>query len=127
MIAGHLPWTHFKGLDRLSKVSKKVAGDRAEIVSVLPRIASVEPVIHGVLKIVWLDGIEDVVDLRPTISRGKIFAWLQDPRNFATVRKDEYGHAVGWINDDGEEIDLGADSLRRDAEKQAEIHRLMAS
>ena len=31
----------------------------------LPRIVSAEPVIHGVLKIVWNDGYEGVVDLSP--------------------------------------------------------------
>ena len=33
----------------------------------LPRIVSTEPVIHGVLKIVWSDGYEGVVDLRPEV------------------------------------------------------------
>jgi hypothetical protein len=32
---------------------------------------------------------------------------------------------VGWVDDDGYEIDLSADGLRRDSERQAEIHKLM--
>ena len=32
------------------------------------RIQSVEPVLFGVVKIVWLDGFEAIVDLRPVIA-----------------------------------------------------------
>ena len=90
----------------------------------LPRMVSVSPVIHGVLKVVWTDGYEGVVDLRPVLARGKIFTYLQTPANFENVKLGEYGHSVYWIDDNGYEIDLSADSLRRDAEKQAELHRL---
>jgi hypothetical protein len=93
----------------------------------LPRIVTAEAVIHGVLKLVFTDGYEGVVDLRPIIARGRIFTWLQKPENFRNVRLEEYGHHVFWVNDEGQEIDLGADGLRRDAEKQAELHRLIAS
>jgi len=93
----------------------------------LPRIVLAEPVIHGVLKLVFTEGYEGIVDLRPIIAKGGIFAWLQKPKNFQKAQLEEYGHQVYWINNKGEEIDLGADSLRRDAEKQAEIHRLIAS
>jgi Protein of unknown function (DUF2442) len=93
----------------------------------LPRIKTAEPVIHGVLKLVFTDGYEGVVDLRPIIARGRIFTWLQKPKNFQKVRLEEYGHHVFWIDNKGQEIDLGADGLRRDAEKQAELHKLIAS
>jgi hypothetical protein len=88
----------------------------------LPRIVSVSPVIHGVLKIVWNDGYEGVVDLRPLLARGKIFTYLQTPSNFSKVELGEYGHSIYWIDDDGYQIDLSADSLRRDSEEQAELH-----
>jgi len=91
----------------------------------LPRVASAEAVIHGVLKLVFVDGYEGVIDLRPLLANGKVFAWLQDSENFKTVRVEEYGHAVSWTDDSGYLIDLGADSLRRDCERQAEIHKLM--
>jgi Protein of unknown function (DUF2442) len=78
----------------------------------LPRIAFAEPVTHGVLRIVWDDGYEGIVDLRPTIARGKIFAYLQKPENFSRVRLSEFGHSVEWTNDDGDQIDFGADTLR---------------
>jgi hypothetical protein len=93
----------------------------------LPRIATAEPVIHGVLKLVFTDGCERVVDLRPLISQGRVLKWLQKPKNFSKLQLEEYGHHVFWVDDKGREIDLGADGLRRDAEKQAEVHKLIAS
>ena len=92
----------------------------------LPLITSAETVIHGVLKIVWSDGYEGVVDLRPVIDRGKIFTYLQVPGNFLKFRVEEFGHSIGWINEKGEEIDLGSDNLRRKAENQAKLHKLVA-
>src|SRR5262245_18136501 len=70
----------------------------------IPRIVSAEPVIHGVLKIVWNDGYRGIVDLLPVISRGKIFAFLQKPENFERFQIGEYGHALIWVNESGEEI-----------------------
>jgi hypothetical protein len=93
----------------------------------LPRVHSAQPVIPGVLKLVFLDGYEGVVDLRPLIAKGKVFAWLQDPENFEKVQVEEYGHSIYWIDDTGYEIDFGADSLRRDCERQAEVHKLMTA
>lgn len=90
------------------------------------RITAAEPVIHGVLKIVWSDGYEGVVDLRPIIERGKIFTYLQHPKNFRKFKVAEFGHSIGWINTEGEEIDFGADNLRRKAENQAKLHKLVA-
>ena len=88
----------------------------------IPRIIAAEPVIHGVLKIQWDDGYAGIVDLRPVIARGRIFTYLQEPENFEKLKIAEFGHGVVWVNDDGEEIDFGADSLRQRAEKQAELH-----
>lgn len=93
----------------------------------LPRILSCEPVIHGVLKIVWNDGFEGVVDLRPTLDRGRVFSFLREPENFRKVRISEYGHSIGWISDGGEEIDFGTDNLRSKAENQAKLHKLVAN
>lgn len=93
----------------------------------IPTIVTAEPVIHGVLKIVWDDGYEGIVDLRPTIDRGKIFTYLQKPDNFAKMTVAEYGHSLGWVDDDGNEIDFGADNLRMKAENQAKLHKLVSS
>ena len=92
----------------------------------LPRIVSADPVIHGVLKIVWNDGYEGVVDLRPTIARGKIFTYLRKPKNFQKVKVSDYGHSIEWINEKGEEIDFGADALREKAESQTKLHQVVA-
>jgi len=91
----------------------------------LPRIVSAEVVIHGVVKLVYDDGYEGVVDLRPFIARGRIFTYLQSPENFKRMQIEEYGHHIFWIDDAGDEIDFGADSLRRDSQRQADIHKLM--
>lgn len=100
------------------------SSSRQNRVKKLPRIRSATPVIHGVLKIVWNDGYEGVVDLRPTIARGRIFTYLQNPKNFAKVRVSEYGHSIGWINENDEEIDFGADTLRAKAENQARLNEV---
>ena len=91
----------------------------------LPGVVEARAVIHGVLKIKFDDGYEGVVDLRPLIAKGKVFAWLNAPEHFAAVKVDEFGHSVSWVGEEGYTIDLSADSLRRDAERQAEIHKLM--
>ena len=89
------------------------------------RMASVEPVVYGVVKIAWIDGFESIVDLRPVIADGKIFEFLRrSPERFKDVRLSEYGHSIEWIDDDGDEVDFGSDSLRRRAIRQAEILRL---
>jgi hypothetical protein len=90
----------------------------------IARIIMAEPVIQGVLKIEWSDGYVGVVDLRPVISRGKIFTYLQNAENFQKFEIGEYGHAIVWTNEKGEVIDFGADSLRQRAEQQAELHRV---
>ncbi|MDE3177504.1 MAG: hypothetical protein KGM15_15495 [Pseudomonadota bacterium] len=89
------------------------------------RMRSVEPVLFGVVKIGWLDGYEAIVDLRPVIAVGDIFAFLrQAPERFNAVSLDEFGHSIRWRDDQGDEVDFGSDSLRRRAERQAEILRL---
>ncbi len=88
------------------------------------RMTSVEPILYGVVKIVWLDGYEAVVDLRPVVAEGEAFAFLREsPENFGAVRLADYGHAIYWVDDKGDEIDFGSDSLRRRAERQAELLR----
>jgi hypothetical protein len=89
------------------------------------RMRAVEPVLFGVVKIVWLDGFEAIVDLRPVIAVGDLFAFLRDaPGRFDAVALDEFGHAIVWIDDEGDEVDFGSDALRRRAVRQAEILRL---
>ena len=89
------------------------------------RMKAVEPVLYGVLKITWLDGFEAIVDLRPVIADGDVFEFLRKtPARFDEVKLEEYGHSIFWLDDDGDEVDFGSDSLRRRAIRQAEILRL---
>lgn len=89
------------------------------------RMNSVEPIIYGVVKIVWLDGYAAIVDLRPVLAEGEAFAFLRnEPERFGSVNLADYGHAIYWLDNDGDEIDFGSGSLRRRAERQAEILRL---
>jgi hypothetical protein len=62
------------------------------------RMKSVEPVLHGVVKIVWLDGYEAIVDFRPIIAEGNIFAFLRgSPERFSEVKLADFGHAIYWL------------------------------
>jgi len=89
------------------------------------RMKAVEPILYGVLKITWQDGYEAIVDLRPVIAEGEVFEFLRkSPARFNDVRLEDYGHSIFWLDDDGDEIDFGSDSLRRRAIRQAELLRL---
>ena len=91
----------------------------------IQRMISAEPVVFGVLKIVWQDGFEAIVDLRPVIGDGEMFSFLRaDPDRFRLVRLGPYGQDLHWLDDEGDEIDFGSSSLRRRAEQQAEMLRL---
>ncbi|ABD85759.1 hypothetical protein [Rhodopseudomonas palustris] len=86
---------------------------------------SAEPVIFGVLKIVWRDGFAGVVDLRPLLTKGDMFAFLRaDPARFDTLKLELHGHKIFWLDDQGDEIDFGSDSLRQRAERQAGLLHL---
>ncbi len=65
------------------------------------------------------------VDLRPVISEGEMFECLRgSPDRFDGVKLSEFGHSIYWLDDEGDEIDFGSDSLRRRADRQAPILRL---
>lgn len=85
------------------------------------RIVSAEPVVHGVLKLVWNDGYEGVVDLRGTIADGEIFEPIRAPAEFRRVHVAEHGHSIYWGRDGDETVDFGCDRLREIAEDQADL------
>jgi hypothetical protein len=60
------------------------------------------------------------------LAKGGVFKPLQDPAHLARIQVDEFGHSVSWRDDDGYEIDLSADGLRRDCERQAEINSALS-
>ena len=87
--------------------------------------ASNLPVLYGVLKIEWMDGYAAIVDLRPVLAKGDVFAFLRrELQRFHSVRLDEHGRYIFWLDDEGDEIEFGAGSLRQRAERQAEILNL---
>jgi hypothetical protein len=84
-----------------------------------------EPVIFGVVKIVWKDGFAGIVDLRPILAEGEMFNFLRvNPARFDDLKLEDYGRSIFWLDDDKEEIDFGSDSLRRRAERQAGLLHL---
>ena len=82
------------------------------------RITDVSVVMFGVLKLTWSDGYEGVVDLRAYIADGDIFTPIRDPTSFASVKLAEWGHSIYWGEQDNEDVDFGADQLRRWSEQQ---------
>jgi len=84
-------------------------------------INAVEPVVHGVLKLVWDDGYEGVVDLRGIIADGQVFEHIRNPDNFRQVRLESYGHSIYWGEEGDEIVDFGCDRLRELAEEQAAL------
>jgi hypothetical protein len=86
---------------------------------------SAEPVIFGVVKIVWKDGFAGIVDLRPLLAKGEMFEFLRvNPARFDDLRLEDHGHKIFWIDDQGDEIDFGSESLRQRAERQASLLHL---
>ena len=85
------------------------------------RIVTAEPVIHGVLKVKWDDGFEGLVDLRHLMALGKAYLPLRDPQFFQSVEVTEFGHSIEWIDDNGRQIDFGADSMRELSQTQADL------
>jgi len=85
------------------------------------RILSAEAVIPGVLKIVWDDGYQGVVDVRGLIGDGELFEPLRTPDTFRAVKVQPHGHAIYWGDADDEDVDFGCDRLREMAEEQAAL------
>jgi hypothetical protein len=86
---------------------------------------SAEPVIFGVVKIVWNDGFAGIADLRPLSAKGEMFEFLRvNPTRFDDLMPEEHGHKIFWLDDHGDEIDFGSDSWRQRAERQASLLHL---
>ena len=86
---------------------------------------SAEPVIFGVVKIVWKDGFAVIFDLRPPLAKGEMLEFLRtDPARFDRLVLEEHSHKISWLDDQGDEIDFGSDALRQRAERQAGLLHL---
>lgn len=79
----------------------------------LRTIQVAEPSPESRIRLVWDDGAESVVDLRPLLATGGVFAFLTDPVAFSAVAIGERGRMLVWRDPDGDEIDLCADALWR--------------
>ena len=84
----------------------------------LYRIVAAIPHRDHTVTVTWSDKIEAVVDLAPVVSKGKVFAALQDPGYFVEkmrIAGDKLG--LEWPN----RVDFSADGLRfRAFPKEAE-------
>jgi hypothetical protein len=95
------------------------------LVRALPGIVSAETVIHGVLKLVFAHGYEDIVDLRPAMARDDALTWVRKPEHFQRLRLEQRGQRIFWIDDSGQKLDFDAGFLRQLAEKQTALRRLV--
>ena len=79
----------------------------------LPRMASVRPLPHFVLKIKWAEGPragrEDLVDVSPAIFSYKVYRPLRNERLFLKATIAEDGDAVTWGHDD---LMMSADAIQ---------------
>lgn len=75
----------------------------------LTRIESMEALPGTRLRLRFSDGVQGIADLAGLVAAGGVFATLavQAPR----VVQD--GRAIAWLDADGEEADMDADTLRR--------------
>jgi hypothetical protein len=88
-----------------------------------PLIDSVEPVMFGVIRLVFDDGYEAVLDLRPLMTR-TIWKNVRTKEDFFAVEIEEYGHHLSWPAGNGL-AELPADGLRRNCEHQEKLHASM--
>jgi hypothetical protein len=96
-------------------------GEKCAVTEIIA-MRSAEPVIFGVVKIVWKDGFAGIVDLRPVLAEGEMFEFLRaNPARFGDLKLEDYGHNIFWPDDGNVEIDFASDSLRRRAERQARL------
>ncbi|HYD65251.1 hypothetical protein [Azospirillum sp.] len=84
-----------------------------------PRIAAVEalPGTQSV-RITWIDGTQDVVDLAEPIAKFRAFRPIRDPQAFATVKVVAWGWAIGWGDEEEPEVGYPADRLWQRAREQ---------
>jgi hypothetical protein len=86
-----------------------------------PLIVTVEPVMFGVLRVVFDDGYEGVLDLRSVMDRG---SWqnIRTKEDFFEVELEQFGSHLSWPKGDTE---LPADGLRVTCERQETLLRSM--
>jgi hypothetical protein len=88
-----------------------------------PLIACVEPVMFGVLRIVFDDGYEGVLDLRSVMGKG-IWQNIRTREDFFEIEVAPNGGHVSWPKGDGM-TELPADGVRLTCERQESLLRSM--
>jgi hypothetical protein len=90
------------------------------------RIVSAEVPEPPVTILAFADGRRATMSFQRLLDVGKVFEPPRDPDLFRTAHPGGGGTSLEWIAPDGCEIDFGAGSLRRTAENQAKLHKLVA-
>jgi hypothetical protein len=86
----------------------------------IPRVTAAELVVHGVLKLTWNDGADDIVDLRNLIADDERFERIRSPEHFKNVHVASHGQSIYWEEDGQKKVDFESDRLRKIANEQRE-------
>jgi hypothetical protein len=86
-----------------------VAGVAREFMNTITRVM-IEP--NFELRLTYVDGAEVLVDFKPVIEVGGVFARLKDLDFFNQVKIGSRGRSIEWPD----EIDFCADALRMDGQ-----------
>ncbi|MBR1214551.1 DUF2442 domain-containing protein [Bradyrhizobium sp. JYMT SZCCT0180] len=86
-----------------------------------PLIVSAEPVMFGVLHVVFDDGYEGVLDLRSVMDRA-IWQNIRTKEDFFKIELDRIGGQLFWPKGDGA-TELPADGIRAACEHQEKLLR----
>lgn len=88
-----------------------------------PLIATVEPVMFGVLRVVFDDGYEGILDLRSVMGR-RIWQNIRTKEDFFEVELEQFGSHLSWPKGCGA-TELPADGVRLTCERQEALLRSM--
>ena len=88
-----------------------------------PLIVSVEPVMFGVLHVVFDDGYEGVLDMRSVMGQA-IWQNIRTKEDFFEVELDQIGGYLSWPKGRGA-TELPADGVRVTCERQESLLRSM--
>jgi Protein of unknown function (DUF2442) len=86
-----------------------------------PLIASVEPVMFGVLRVVFDDGYEGILDLRSVMGQ-TIWQTIRTKEDFFEVELEQFGSHLSWPKGGTE---LPADGVRAACERRETLLRSM--
>ena len=79
-------------------------------------IVHVDALVPPMVVLTFADGFVATLNLQRLLDIGKVYEPLRDPNLFVTAHPGSGGHSLEWMDPDGSEIDLCADSLRLEAE-----------